>query len=93
MDKKRAVALKYKKKETAPRIVAKGTNKVADLIIKIARENGIHVEENPILSETLMQFDVGDYIPEEVYDVVAQILAFVLKLRLGESNGDEKDKG
>ncbi len=93
MERKRAVALKYKIEEHAPRIIAKGTDRLAELILKIARENGIHIEENPILSQTLMQFDVGEYIPEEIYEVVAQILAFVYKLRLGKNDGDAKASG
>jgi flagellar biosynthesis protein len=91
--KKKAVALSYNHREPAPRIVAKGTNQIAELILKIARENGVHVEDAPLLAETLMGFEVGDYIPEEVYEVVAQILAFVYKLNIGENNGTEKDSG
>lgn len=81
--KKNAVALKYETGDSAPKIVAKGTNRLAELIIKIARENNIVIEENKLLSEVLMQFDAGDYVPEETYEVVAQILAFVFKLKLG----------
>ncbi len=81
--KKNAVALKYETGDSAPKIVAKGTSRLAELIIKIARENNIVIEENKLLSEVLMQFDAGDYVPEETYEVVAQILAFVFKLKLG----------
>ncbi len=81
--KKNAVALKYETGDSAPKIVAKGTNRLAELIIKIARENNIVIEENKLLSEVLMQFDAGDYVPEETYEVVAQILAFVFKLKIG----------
>lgn len=80
--KKNAVALKYETGDPAPKIVAKGTNRLAELIIKIARENGIVIEENKLLSEVLMQFNAEDYVPEETYEVVAQILAFVYKLKL-----------
>jgi len=52
------------------------------LIIKIAKENGITIEENKLLSEALMQFDPGEYVPEETYEIIAQILAFVYKLKL-----------
>jgi type III secretion system FlhB-like substrate exporter len=40
------------------------------------------IEENRALSEALMKYDVGDYIPEELYQVVAEILAFVYSLNL-----------
>jgi FlhB-like protein len=79
--KKHAVAIKYEKDEQAPKIVAKGENRLADIIIKIAKENNIAIEENHILSQALMQFDIGDYIPEEMYEIVARVLAFVYKLK------------
>jgi flagellar biosynthesis protein len=80
--KKKAVALKYKKEDKAPRIMAKGAGRLAELILSIARENNIHIEENRSLSEALMQFETGEYIPEELYEVVAEILAFVYRLHL-----------
>ncbi len=94
MRKKRAIALRYRSTDSAPRIIAKGADRIADLIVEIAREHGIHIENDPLLVQTLMGFEVGDYIPEEVYEVVAQILAFVYKLRLGDREyGDAKNKG
>ena len=91
--KKKAIALRYNEREPAPRIVAKGADRIAELIVKIAREQGIHVEQDPLLAQTLMGFEVGDCIPEEIYEVVAQILAFVYKLKTGEWHGEEKDAG
>jgi len=48
--KKHAVAIKYKQDEQAPKIVAKGENRLADIIIKIAKENNIAIEENHLYS-------------------------------------------
>ena len=79
---KKAVVLKYGDGDVAPRIVAKGVNRLAELIVKIAREHGVAVRDDRALSEALMQFDVGDYVPEELYEVVARILAFVYSLPL-----------
>jgi flagellar biosynthesis protein len=79
---KKALALKYASDDEAPRIVAKGQDRLADVILKVARDSGIHIEDDAALADMLMQFDVGDYIPEEVYEVVAQILAFVYRLDL-----------
>ncbi len=94
MKKKTAVALKYQNVDSAPRIIAKGSDRIADLIEEIAREHGIHIENDPLLVQTLMGFEVGDYIPEEVYEVVAQLLAFVYKLRLGDrEHGNAKNTG
>ncbi len=83
MGKPRAVALKYRKDDSAPKIVAKGERNIAAQILKIARQNGIHIEQDAFLTESLMQFDVGEYIPEELYEVIAQLLAFVYKLKIG----------
>jgi flagellar biosynthesis protein len=80
--KKKAVALKYQEEDIAPRIMAKGAGRLAELILRLARENNIHIEENRALSEALMQFEAGDYIPEELYEVIAEILAFVYRLHL-----------
>jgi flagellar biosynthesis protein len=94
MRKKSAVALKYQHNDTAPRIIAKGSDRIADLIVKIAREHGIHIDTDPLLVQTLMGFEVGDNVPEEVYEVVAQLLAFVYKLRLGDKeHGNAKNSG
>ena len=83
MKKSQAVALKYRKDDFAPRIIAKGERDIAVQICKIARQNNIHIEEDEFLVESLMQFNVGEYIPEELYEVIAQLLAFVYKLKIG----------
>jgi flagellar biosynthesis protein len=80
--KKKAVALRYERSDRAPKITAKGAGRVAEIILRIAKENDIYIEDNSLLSEALMQFEVGDYIPEELYEVVAEILAFVYQLEL-----------
>jgi flagellar biosynthesis protein len=79
---RRAVALGYERGEHAPRVLAKGRGRLADIILGIAKEHGVAVEENDALCEALMGFDAGEYITEELYEVVAQILAFVYSLRL-----------
>jgi type III secretion system FlhB-like substrate exporter len=48
--------------------------------VKIARENHVVIEEHRLLSEALMQFDVGEYIPEDMYEIVAQILAYIYRV-------------
>ena len=79
---RKAVALRYETEDTAPVITAKGAGQVAEAIMRIAKENGVHIEDNRLLSEALMQFEVGDYIPQELYEIVAEILAFVYRLEL-----------
>ena len=80
-----AVALKYERgKMHAPKVVAKGVDRVALRIKEIALESGVPVEENPELARALYQCcEVGDYIPEEFYRVVAKILAKVYRRQGG----------
>ena len=76
----KAVALRYKSHENAaPKVVAKGLRKIAEGIIVMAREHNIPLREDPDLIEILLKIDIGDEIPEELYQVVAEILAFVYK--------------
>lgn len=78
---RKAVALKYDKQlNSAPVVKAKGTGEIADKIIKIAKENGIPIKEDTDLADLLMQIDLNEEIPPELYKVVAEIFAFVYRL-------------
>ncbi len=70
-----AIALKYDG-ATAPKITAKGSDALADAIIQIAEEHGVPLHNDPELSKFLATFDVGDEIPEMLYRVVAEVIAF-----------------
>jgi flagellar biosynthetic protein FlhB len=77
-----AVALKYDftGKDPAPKIVAKGERKVAEKIKEVARAAGIPVIENKPLARALnSQCNIGDIIPSELYQAVAEVLAFIFK--------------
>ena len=77
-DIKQAVALQYDKdKDIAPRIVASGQGIIAENILKTAEENEVFIRQDSNLVRELMAFKVGTEIPPELYEVVAQILAFV----------------
>ncbi len=76
---KKAVAVKYISEFPAPFIIAKGKDQLAKKIIHIARDNNIGIIKEEILAERLIDFTVGDFIPEEVYEIVAEILAFVYR--------------
>lgn len=77
-----AVALQYDRcRHGAPRVVAKGSGRLARRIIEEARARGIPTREDPVLVEALMQLDLYQEIPEELYQVVAEIYAFLLRLR------------
>ena len=77
-----AVALKYEQeKHRAPVVIAKGADKIALQIKKIARENGVHIVENPPLARALYaQVDIDKPIPEELFAAVAELLAYVYKM-------------
>lgn len=73
-----AVALRYKSKEdNAPRVVARGRGHVADKILEIARQNNIPIKEDPELLQVLSKLDLNREVPPHVYQVVAELLAFV----------------
>ena len=79
---KTAVAIHYDEDELAPKVVAKGKGEIAEKIIAIALENNIPIQEDTVLAKALSQVDLEEMIPPELYSVVAEILAFVYRLRL-----------
>jgi flagellar biosynthesis protein len=78
---KKAVALRYKKDEDqAPKIVAKGSGKIAEKIIELAKAHGIYIKEDKALIEVLSTLDIYEEIPTELYKAVAEILVFIYSL-------------
>jgi flagellar biosynthesis protein len=76
-----ALALRYNKdKEKAPRLLAKGKGRIAEEIIRRARESGVPVKEDADLMELLYPLELGEEIPPELYRVVAELLAYVYKM-------------
>jgi flagellar biosynthetic protein FlhB len=76
-----AVALKYDGEKLAPEVVAKGKDLVAAQIRKIADENDVPIVPDPPLARSLhATVEVGHQIPEELYQAVAQLLAFVFRV-------------
>ena len=61
----------------APKLSAKGDHDLAKEIIQIAIENKVPIYQNPDLTEWLTRMEIGDEIPEDLYRVIAEILAFV----------------
>ncbi|MGL4738556.1 MAG: EscU/YscU/HrcU family type III secretion system export apparatus switch protein [Cellulosilyticaceae bacterium] len=74
---RRAVALSYTQDMSAPEIVAKGKGYIAENIIKEALEKEVPVYEDAKLATLLTELQIGEQIPSELYDIVAQILVFV----------------
>jgi flagellar biosynthesis protein len=77
----RAVALRYEsEKDDAPRVIAKGAGEIARKIVEIAREHGVTIYEEGELAEVLSRLDLNQIIPPEMYQAVAEVLAFVYRL-------------
>ena len=83
-----AVAMRYRVGEmSAPRVLGKGAGYIAQRIREIARERGIPVVENKPLAQLLYRkVDVGREIPETLYRAVAEVLAYVYRLRRGDGS-------
>ena len=76
---KKAVVLKYPDGAEAPFVTAKGTGRLAELILEEADKNNIRIEENKTLVEFLSDVDVGSLVPEETWEILAQIFSLILK--------------
>ena len=75
---KKAIALKYKPEDnSAPIIVAKGKGETAERIIEKANESNVPTYFEPNLSEVLVDLKLGQEIPQEFYEIVAEILVFI----------------
>ena len=74
---RQAVALEYNPAEDAPRVIASGRGVLADKIIERAKENDIPLHRDDKLAQTLSRLEIGEMIPPELYEVVAEILVFV----------------
>jgi flagellar biosynthesis protein len=81
MNPKMAAALQYKpRKDSAPRLVAKGKGWMAEKIIQTAKEHDIPLKEDPHLVEILSTLDLYEEIPQDLYKAVAEILIFIYKM-------------
>lgn len=83
---KEAVAITYNSdRNDAPKIVAKGKGKIAENILARAEEFNVPVQEDASLVELLGQLDINQSIPEELYQAVAEVFAYIYKI--------DKEKG
>lgn len=74
-----AVALSYQT-GASPKVVATGKGLIAERIIALAKENGVHVHESKELVALLMDVDLDQDIPPTLYRVVAELLAWLYKI-------------
>lgn len=88
MSKKKAVALTYKDNYNTPVVTAMGIGQIAENIIKLAEDSDIPVIENTELTEKLSKIPPSSEIPPELYEAVAEIIAFIYYI---DSNSSLKD--
>lgn len=74
---KQAIALEYNPSDDAPKVIASGRGILAEKIIEKAKESNVPVHRDDKLADTLSRLEIGDMIPPELYEVVAEILIFV----------------
>ncbi|RJS62171.1 EscU/YscU/HrcU family type III secretion system export apparatus switch protein [Bacillus sp. PK3_68] len=78
---KQAAALSYRpEKNQSPLLIAKGKGKVAENILERAKEHNIPIQEDPSLVELLGKLEINETIPEELYQAVAEVFAFIYRL-------------
>lgn len=85
-----AVALAYETGDFAPRVIAKGKGLIAEKIIAKAKEHNVFVHESRELLALLMQVDLDDHIPPALYQVIAEILAWLYRLEHGDGEAAGK---
>ena len=87
---KKAVVLKYPEGAEAPFVTAKGSGRIAEFILEEARKKNIKIEENKTLVEFLSDVDIGNLVPPETWEILAQIFSLILKEELPLSDGASK---
>lgn len=75
-----AVALAYAPGDAAPKVVAKGKGLIAEEIINRAKSHGVYVHESPELVTLLLQVDIDEHIPPQLYVAVAELLAWLYRV-------------
>ncbi|GAA0329900.1 EscU/YscU/HrcU family type III secretion system export apparatus switch protein [Oceanobacillus sp. FSL W7-1281] len=77
---KKAVALSYEQNmDDAPRVMASGKGLVAEEIIERAEAHDIPILEDPSLVEVLAELNINEQIPEELFQVVSEVFAFIYR--------------
>lgn len=77
---RQAAALSYGKGQQAPKVTAKGKGIVADNIIERAKEHDVPILEDASLVELLTQLNINETIPEDLYEAVAEVFAYVYQM-------------
>ncbi|GGX80127.1 export system protein [Litchfieldella qijiaojingensis] len=84
---RQAVALAYGEGDSAPRVLAKGYGELAERIVAEASRQGVYVHDAPELVALLMQLDLDERIPPQLYQVIAELLVWVREIAPQENAG------
>jgi len=85
----KVVALKYSKANRAPKVVAKGSGHLAEQILAEAMRSDVAIHTDKALAENLSKLNLGEDIPEELFEIVAKIYAFIDKIDVIMSEAEE----
>ena len=83
---RRSIALQYGKDDVAPVVIASGMGYLAEKIVDVAQEHGVPIYEDDSLATMLSQLQLGQAIPEELYQAIVEI--YVYFLNFDPANGD-----
>ncbi|MCM2677763.1 EscU/YscU/HrcU family type III secretion system export apparatus switch protein [Alkalicoccobacillus plakortidis] len=72
-----AAVIRYEDEGSAPKVVAQGRGRVANQIMELAKEHNVHLQEDASLLSNLLDMDLGDNIPPQLYSVMAEILLLI----------------
>ena len=89
---KQAVALSYDPDDDAPKVVATGKGALAEKIIEEAKQAQVPVHKDSKLADTLSRLEIGELIPPELYEVVAEILVFVDQMDRSRAKMEQANK-
>jgi flagellar biosynthesis protein len=76
----RAAAVRYRSSDGAPELMARGRGHVAEAILRTAAEAGIPVREDTVLVQALETLELGQHVPPELYEAVAEALVWAYRL-------------
>ncbi|TSB46394.1 EscU/YscU/HrcU family type III secretion system export apparatus switch protein [Alkalicoccobacillus porphyridii] len=87
----KAIALRYQADQNkAPLVTAKGEGVVAEEMLKLAKELEVPVQEDETLVELLSQLTIHEAIPPELYEVVAELFAFIYRIDRNQDPSNEE---
>lgn len=78
--KKTAAALSYPEGSKAPFITAQAKGELAEKMLEIAKQHNIPIFSEPVTAEVLSLYEIGDYIPEGTYEIIANLISFIRRV-------------